>query len=185
MNDLLLGPNSLGGIVDAIKALVKRLENLNFKFLSDSLKELFARVRGKLDAFNPAHLADALDKAFSDMLNTLSLATILPADEMAKLDGDYAKIVDKLKGLDPAKLVTAVVQPEFDQKVMPLLDAFDLTEVLNAIGDALHKLAGQLKSELDRVNQAFQAMLNSVPSPSLGDVVGAVGDLAGSVGISL
>jgi hypothetical protein len=42
-----------------------------------------------------------------------------------------------------------------------------------------------LKSELDRVNQAFQAMLNSVPSPSLGDVVGAVGDLASSVGISL
>jgi hypothetical protein len=185
MNDLLLGPNSLGGIVDAIKALEKRLENLNFKFLSDSLKDLFARVRGKLDAFNPAHLADALDKAFSDMLDTLSLATILPADEMATLDGDYAKIIDKLKALDPAKLVTAVVQPEFDQKVMPLLDAFDLTEVLNAIGDALHKLAGQLKSELDRVNQAFQAMLNSVPSPSLGDVVGAVGDLAASVGISL
>jgi hypothetical protein len=185
INDLLLGPNSLGGIVNAIQALVKRLENLNFKFLSDSLKELFARVRGKLDAFNPAHLADALDQAFSDMLNTLSLATVLPADEMATLDGDYAKIIDKLKALDPAKLVTAVVQPEFDQKVMPLLDAFDLTEVLNAISDALHKLAGQLKSELDRVNQAFQAMLNSVPSPSLGDVVGAVGDLAASVGISL
>ena len=185
MNDLLLGPNSLGGIVDAIKALVQRLQNLNFKFLGDSLKDLFARVRDKLDAFNPAHLADALDSAFSDMLNTLSLATILPADEMAALDGDYAKIIDKLKQLDPQKLVTAVVQPEFDQKVLPLLAAFDLTEVLNAIGDALNKLAGELKSELDRVNQAFQAMLNSVPSPSLGSVVAGVGDLAASVGISL
>jgi hypothetical protein len=65
------------------------------------------------------------------------------------------------------------------------LAAFDLTEVLNAIGDALNKLAGELKSELDRVNQAFQAMLNSVPSPSLGSVVAGVGDLAASVGISL
>lgn len=185
VNDLLLGPNSLGGIVDAIKALVQRLENLNFKFLSDSLKDLFARVRGKLDALNPAHLADALDKAFSDMLDTLSLATILPADEIATLDADYAKIIDKLKQLDPAKVVTEVVQPEFEQKVLPLLSAFDLTEVLNAISDALHKLAGQLKSELDRVNQAFQAMLNSVPSPSLGDVVAGVGDLAESVGFSL
>jgi hypothetical protein len=189
LNDLLLGPNSLSGIVDALKALVQRLQALNFNFLRDSLKDLFGQVRAKLDTVNPKHLADALDKAFRDVLDTLSLGTFLPDADVKTLDDDYAKVIDKLKQLDPEVVVIKLVQPEFEQKVLPLLDAFDLTAVLHALLDALNKLSGQLKSELARVNQAFQAMLQAVPSMSpgaiAGAVAGAVGDLAGSVGISL
>ena len=81
------------------------------------------------------------------------------------------------------------MQPVFDSDVKPLLDAFDLSKLLDAVVDKLHGLKDELKQELDKVNDAYKQMRAAIPSMSLGDVAGAavaaVGDLADAVGIGL
>ena len=56
---------------------------------------------------------------------------------MAKLDTDYAAVIAKLKALDPKKLIVDAVQPVFEENVLPLLDVFDITPLLQAIVDRL------------------------------------------------
>ena len=81
------------------------------------------------------------------------------------------------------------MQPVFDSDVKPLLDAFDLGKVLDAVVDKLHGLKDELKQELDKVNDAYKQMRAAIPPMSLGDVAGAAaaaaGDLADAVGIGL
>ncbi len=167
LTDLLLGPDSLGGIRDALQELVQRLRDFNLDFLSDSLASLFANVRGKLEAISPAQLGQALQTAFEDMLDTLDLGLVLPPDDVAQLDSAYTSVLDKLKGLDPNTLVTEVLQPEFEETVLPLLEAFDLTPLLTAIVERLRTLDDELRQEMARVNEAYQEMLRSAPSVSV------------------
>jgi hypothetical protein len=177
--DLLLGPNSLGGIRDALKALVDEIRGINLGFLRDSLRDVFAQVRAKIDAINPANLGAALDDAFHQMLNAIDVDQILPAADVKKLDDDYKEAIDKLKLLNPADLVVKIIQPEFEAKVVPLLDAFDLTKVLQAVIDVLNSLADELRNEMDRVNEKYKDMLAAIPSMSI-DISASV-----DVGISL
>ncbi len=160
---LLLGPDSLGGIRDAVKQLVQRLRDFNLAFLRDSLKDVFAQVRAKVEALNPAHLRQTIEAAFDEVLATLTVSQVLPKAALDKLDADYAAVVAKLKPLDPKKLVADVVQPEFEAKVIPLLEAFDVTKLLTALLDFLESLKGQLRKELGRVNDSYRAMLEAVP----------------------
>lgn len=167
LTDLLLGPDSLGGIRDALQELVQRLRDFNLDFLSESLESLFDNVRGKLEAISPAQLGQALQTAFEDMLDTLDLGLVLPPDDVAQLDSAYTEVLDKLKALDPNTLVTEVLQPEFEETVLPLLEAFDLTPLLTAIVERLRTLDDELRQEMARVNEAYQEMLRSAPSVSV------------------
>src|SRR5205823_28735 len=163
---LLLGPGSIGAIKDSIEQLIDRLTHIDLGFITDNLSALFQRVRAKLEAISPAALGQLLDQAFADMLGTLDLSVVLPADQVGKLDQDFAAVITKLQALDPKNLVIDVVQPKFDQKIQPLLLAFDLSGLIQAVIDALDQLKGELAGELDRVNQSYKAMLAAVPSIS-------------------
>ncbi len=165
--NLLSGPNSLGAIRDTLQGLVQRLRDFNLSFLTEGLNELFAQVRGKLEAFGPARLRQVVEQAFNEMRNALDVSQVLPAAELAQLDADYMAVINKLKALDPTRLVVQVVQPEFEQAVPPLLEAFDLTPPLDALIERLQALEDELKAELDRVNDAFRAMRQAVPAMSL------------------
>lgn len=167
LTDLLLGPDSLGGIRDALQELVQRLRDFNLDFLSESLESLFDNVRGKLEAISPAQLGQALQTAFEDMLDTLDLGLVLPPDDVAQLDTTYTEVLDKLKTLDPNTLVTEVLQPAFEETVLPLLETFDLTPLLTAIVERLRTLDDELRQEMARVNEAYQEMLRSAPSVSV------------------
>ena len=189
LGSLLSGPGSLGDIKNTIEALVDRLHQVNLDFLTTSLNDLFADVRSKIAALDPANLAQALSADFDELLDQLDLSQALPQADVATLDTDYQKVIDKLAQLDPKKLITDVVQPVFDSDVKPLLDAFDLGKVLDAVVDKLHGLKDELKQELDKVNDAYKQMRAAIPQMSLGDVAGAAaaaaGDLADAVGIGL
>ena len=154
-----------------MQELVDRLRTFDLGFLTESLNEVFENVRGKLDAANPAHLRELVDGVFDDMLAALSLAQILPPADIAALDAAYAEVRDKLKQLDPGKLVTEVVQPEFEATIVPLLAAFDLTPVLDALIARLQSLDEELRAEMDRVNEAWQRLRDSIPSISPLDLV--------------
>ena len=189
LGSLVAGPGSLGDIKDTIEALVDRLHQVNLDFLTTSLNDLFADVRSKLAALDPANLAAALSADFDELLDQLDLSQALPKADVDELDADYQEVIDKLAQLDPKKLITDVVQPVFDSDVKPLLDAFDLGQVLDAVVSKLQGLKDELKQELEKVNDAYKQMRAAVPAMSLGDVAGAavaaVGELADAVGIGL
>ncbi|HEX6559572.1 MAG TPA: hypothetical protein VF021_08915, partial [Longimicrobiales bacterium] len=46
---------------------------------------------------------------------------------------------------------------------LPLLDAFDLSPVLDKVIEKLKNLDGELATELGRVNVSYRAMLAAVP----------------------
>jgi methyl-accepting chemotaxis protein len=164
MSGVLSGPDSLGAIRDALQELVARLRDFNLDFLRSSLEDVFAKVRAKLAAVDPARLRELVETAFEEMLATITMSQIFPPAEIAALDADYAQLVARLRTLDPETLVIKVIQPEFEKKVDPLLDAFDLTPPLTALIESLHSLDQELREEMKRVNQAYQDMRRAVPS---------------------
>lgn len=164
---LLQGPDSLGGIRDELRSLVERLQQFDLGFLTDSVQQVFATVRGKLEAVDPAGLAATLSAAFQQVLDSLDLSQVLPAAAIAQLDTSYEQVIRKLEELDPERLVTQVVQPEFEQKVIPLLETFDLTPLLTALLERMRQLDEELRAEMERVNAAYQTLRQSMPSISI------------------
>ncbi len=162
--DLLAGVAALESIRDSLQALVDRIQNFNLDFLRDSLKTLFAALRAKLDAVNPANLAKALEAVFDEVLDSLSVDLFLPPADVKKIDDDYAKLVDTLQSLDPSNILGTLVQDEFEKDVLPLLDGIDMSEALRRIAERLGSLTGELKTGLDEVEDAFTAMRSAIPS---------------------
>lgn len=164
---LLAGPASLGAIRTAIQALLDKLKSFNLDFLTRSLGDVFANLRGKFDAIHPAALRQSVETAFNGMLAALRIDLLIPAAQIAELDAAYQGIVDDLKALAPETLVVKVVQPEFDKKIVPLLEVFDPARVLDALHDRLVKIEEELLAEMARVNEAYQKLRESIPSLSV------------------
>ncbi len=162
--DLLAGVAALTSIRDSLKQLLDRIKNFNLNFLTDSLTTGFANLRAKLDAVNPANLGKALDAVFKEVLDSLNVDLFLPPADVAKIDADYAKLVDTLKSLDPSTIVANILRTEFEKDVLPLLDRLDMGAPLRHITDRLASLAEELKTELGKVEDAFEAMLAAVPA---------------------
>lgn len=166
IDDLLLGPNALGGIRDALDAVVQRLRDFNLDFLTESLEGLFDSLRSRLDALHPRHFKGDLDDAFDDMLARISLELVLPAGALQDLDDTYAGVLDRLRELDPEALLTETVQPLYEDTILPMIAAFDITPLLTAIIERLQRLDEELKSEMGRVNEAFRDLKRAVPGGS-------------------
>ncbi len=167
---LVQGPDSLSGIRNELNELVEKLHSFNLGFFRDSLHEVFTKVREKLDAVNPMKLGSVVENEFNAMLNGLTLTQVLSPTEVAKLDEDYAKLVEKLKCMDPQKLVVDAMQKDFDAKITPLLAVFDLTALFTVLIERLQALEENLKAELERINQAYLAMRDAIPTISLVDI---------------
>ncbi|PYQ65873.1 MAG: hypothetical protein DMF53_04505, partial [Acidobacteria bacterium] len=168
---LLQGPGSLGAIRDTIQALIGKLQNFNLDFLAQSLGGVFSDLRSKLEAIDPAALRQSIDAAFQGMLDTLKIDLLIPAVQIAKLDADYQVIVDGLQTFNPETLVKDA-QKKFDQEIVPLLKAFDPTEVMAALQDRLAKIGDDLRAEMARVNDAYQKLRQSIPSISISVDIG-------------
>jgi ABC-type transporter Mla subunit MlaD len=170
---LVNGPTSLSAISGAVQEVVDALRNIDLGFVGRSLDDVLRTLRDQLRAIDPARLADELDAAFEQALSGLSLAAIIPAADIAALDAAWQSVVDKLRGLDPGELVERLVQPVYEETVLPLLDAFDLTPVFAALIDFLASLQDQLGSGLDEVNTAYQSLLALRPGGSASASIGA------------
>jgi hypothetical protein len=170
--EIVEGPDSLGAIRDTLNELVQRLRDFNLGFLRESLDDVFASVRAKLEAVNPARVREAVESAFGEVLDALSLDQVFPSADIAELDADYQAVIDKLRALDPGQLVIDVVRPEFEAEIIPVLESFDLTPLFTALIARMRSLDEELRVEMERVNAAFQAMLDAAPSVRAGVDVG-------------
>lgn len=164
LTQLLAGPTALANIRDNLQGVLDRLADVALDFLRESIAEVFAGVRSKIEAINPALLRQTVETAFTQMLATITLEQILPSAEIAALDAEYAALIDKVKALDPKQLVIDVVKPEFETKILPLLAAFDLTVIFQVVIDRLRTLDDELKQELARVNGAYQGLRSAAQS---------------------
>jgi hypothetical protein len=156
---LVNGPGSLSAISGAVQEVVDALRNIDLDFVGRSLDEVLLTVRDQLRALDPSTLGTELDRAFEQTLSALSLSTIIPADDIASLDEAWQSVIDKLRELDPGDLVEDALQPIWDDSVLPLLDAFDLTPVFAALIEFLESLKGELSGGLDEVNTAYQSLI--------------------------
>jgi hypothetical protein len=154
---------SAGKVTQTIEALIARLRELDLAVVSRSLGELFEQVRGKLEAIGPGAVAPLLDKAFDEMLAALDVGTLLPAESIAQLDEAVVEIVAALRSRSPQQVV-AKFQLAFDKQLLPLVEAFDLGGLLDALLATLDGLDEELAGELDRVDKAYQAMLAAAPA---------------------
>jgi hypothetical protein len=156
---LVTGPGSLSAISGAVQDVVDALRNIDLGFLGRSLDGVLLTVRDQVRAIDPARLGNELDHAFEQALSALSLSTIIPADDITELDDAWQSVIDKLRALDPGDLVESALQPIWDETVLPLLDAFDLTPVFAALIEFLESLKGELSGGLDEVNTAYQSLI--------------------------
>jgi hypothetical protein len=69
--------------------------------------------------------------------------------------------LEKIGALEPQKVLTDVVQPLYDNTLIPLLDTFDLTPPLTALVEKLGALEDELRQGIQQVNAAYQAFQRS------------------------
>ncbi len=172
VESLLLGPDSLGGIRDTLDGLVQRLRDLDLQFLVRELQEVFDGVKARLQAVSPSAIRALVENTFNEALDLLDLSQLLPQTEIDRIDETYQKIIEDLKKLDPKKIIVEVVQPEFEEKVMPILETFDLSELMARVIEWVDRLDEELRDDLEEVDKAYGDMLNAVPAVSAGGGLG-------------
>lgn len=161
---ILTGPASLQTIANAVQQVVDTLRNIDLSVLRLALADVFRAARDQIAALGPRPLVETLDREFGDVVDALHLGLILPKAELDTLDAAFDAALDKLRSLDPEQLVIEVVQPVFEAEVRPLIEAFDITPVFEALIAALRGLDEELQAELGRVNTAYQALLAARPA---------------------
>jgi hypothetical protein len=167
---LLTGPDSLEAIAQTLQALVDELRDFDLSFLTEALDEVADAATESLRALDPAALGVALDEAFADRLDRLDFDLLLPTPALDALNDSLAGVREGLAAADPDAIVVAAVQPVYEQTVLPLLEALDLTPVFTALIEYLNGLDDELKAELGRVNAAYQSFINTRAGSSGGSV---------------
>ena len=160
---LLLGPEALDRINDSIQSLADRLRNLDFGFITASVESIFNEIETKIESLNPAVIGSALDQAFADFLETIDVTLLISQSDIDQLDSDFEEVIAKLEALNPDTLVVQPLSEIYNNNILPLINAFDISEVIDAIVSRLKELDDELETELGRVNQEYVEMLAAVP----------------------
>jgi hypothetical protein len=101
------------------------------------------------------------------MVDTLGLPLVLPQSQVDALDAIYGEVLEKLRALTPDQLLQSLT-PVYLDRVVPLVEALDVTVLLNVIIERLLSLDEELRGEIGRVNTSFQALLQSISAAGVG-----------------
>ncbi|WP_300455944.1 hypothetical protein [Desulfobacula sp.] len=162
-SDIVEGPGSLGEIQTILAGMVDRIRNLNLDFLEQELKDVFTAVKQKFNDINPKPLRESLQTLLDNTLALIDVEQVLPHAEVQAIDHTYAETLLKLGALNPDTLISEVVQPAFDEKIEPILTLFDLTDPIAVLLERMDGLAEELDIELNKVDTAYQGMMQAVP----------------------
>lgn len=158
---LLNGPDSLQAISTAVQSLVDELRGFDLSVVTAGLDESLRAVSDRLAVLDPAALGSALNAEFSAALEPLSLDQLIPDGSLAALDAALANLREAVATVNPQQIVTSAVQPIYEETLLPLADAFDLTPIFGALIDYLDQLDEELRAEMARVNTAYQAFIRT------------------------
>lgn len=167
MSTLLSAPQAVIDLGDTVQQLLDDIAAINLDFLQDSINAVFDRVRGKFNDLNPAALQVTLDEEFDDIIDGIDFDLIVPPDSFDSLEDAFEDMLRDLEALNPRTLLVEPLQELFDDTVQPVIASLDVTPLLQAVVDRLRPLEDELRSELKRVDTAYQAMLAAAPDTSI------------------
>lgn len=177
ITDVIGAPQSLLGLYTDFQDLLARLSQLDLDTLQEDVDALYDTLIDDVRALDPRQLEQALEEKFDELLDTLSLDTLITPQVRADINSTYANVVKIVDTLDPQLLLVEPMQDMWEQEILPLLDAFDISETVDLLIGFLQPLDDQLTSEMDRVDTAYQAMLAAAPTGGGGN------SASGSVGV--
>jgi hypothetical protein len=172
---LLAAPQALADTAQALDALVDRITGLDLDVYVREVDALHGALVDKLRALDPATLGATLREAVEDQLGEISLGAVFTPALRAQLDAAWAQLRARVAALDPSPLVIEPLQALYEQDLLPIVQAFDVSDALQAVLDKLDALPDELGIELGRVDVAYQAMLAAAPTSSPAGASAAVG----------
>ena len=167
--EAITGEAGIGGVVESIDTLVDQLRSFDLAPISDPLNAVFARIEAGVAGLSPEGLEDAIDGANAAVKGLLDLGRLVPDAQVRALDSQYRAAVQKLLALDPSAVISAELDPLFENLMAGVLPLFELPKRLRGISDAaVAALTGSVGAELGRVEQAFDDMLRAIPLQDTG-----------------
>lgn len=163
VDELLAAPAALSDLGDTVQNLIDTIAGINLNFLQDSVNALYDDVREQFNNLSPRPLQQVLDDRFETLMNEVGFSAIIPPETLADLDADFIQLVDQLRQLNPDTVLVEPLQTEFEETILPLVEAFDLTPFIEALIARLEPLEDELRVELERVDTAYQQMLAAAP----------------------
>ncbi|MBV1878725.1 MAG: hypothetical protein KUG79_13875 [Pseudomonadales bacterium] len=160
---IIAAPAALVAVGESLQQILERLQAINLDFITGSILDVYNAVKTQFRGLNPRGLKTALDDAFNELLETISVDQIIPVDALEQVDDDIDTALEGLRVLDPQILIIEVIQPAYEAALAPFLAALDLTPTIETLVDRLGPIQAELAVEMDRVNVAYQGFKQSTP----------------------
>jgi len=168
-------PSTLLALADrlheAVRAQVEAIGPAAFK---DDLAVVFATVRGQLAAFDPAVVAGELNELRDGLLETLSGV----ADGLLPDPAPFHELQARLAALKPSGLLASVSAAA--APLTELLAALDPAALLTPLVDAIARIREQLPQVIVDIETAFDEVLDAFPE---GGVSGASVSVSASASV--
>jgi len=179
--DAVIGPGGVGGVVTSIEQVTDVLRHIDLTPITTPLDALYGRVESALTILDPAPLRAAIQAAMQALTDLLQITTLVSPADIAALDTTYTTILGRIEQLSPSKILSATLDPLFDEALGDIKPFLDLPGKLESmVHDAGIHLKQEITTELARVEVAFDAMLRAIPL----DGEGGSPSLSGSVAFS-
>ncbi len=166
LDDLLAVPQALSNAANELQDLQNQLATLDLQMFSREVDGLYDGLVDKLRALDPREMEQPLRRGLEQLLGQLTLDSVFTPGLRQQIEGSYATLKSKVDALDPELLVIKPLDDLYTQDVLPLVDALDVSEAVQKLIDRLEELPDELKTELGRVDTAYQEMLAAAPSGS-------------------
>ena len=162
--DEISGEQGVGGLAHSIEKAADLLKHIDLAPLTTPLDEIFARIESALAALDPAPLGVALNAAAQEIAGLLDLSTLVEAHSLDALNATYAQAQAKLARLSPSAMISATLDPVFDDLLKSVTPVIELPAHLKAlVQETGGRLSGDVVAELGRVEVAFDEMLHAIP----------------------
>jgi molecular chaperone GrpE (heat shock protein) len=162
--DEVVGAGGIAGAVGAVEEVADLLRDIDMTPVSDPLDALHGRITEAVEALDPAPLRAVLEAARDAIGDLLTVTTIVDPADADQLDAAYAAAVDKIEGLAPAAIVSATLDPVYEELLADVLRVLELPKRLRALLQAAGAdLTAEAKIQLARVEEAFDRMLRAIP----------------------
>lgn len=168
LTELLAAPMALLQATQELEQLQERLTNLDLDIFTREIDSLYTQLMEQLRSLDPRNMEAALRQGLEQALDALSLDLVFTPGLRQQLEETYATLVGLIDGLDPELLIIRPMEETYEQDILPLVEALDVSDAIQAIIDLLNRLPDDLKTELGRVDSSYQQMLAAAPSGSSG-----------------